>query len=457
MDTVQTGIEGLDELFYGGILRGSMILIDGPPGAGKTTFGIEFIHRGITQFNENGLVITCEQFPESIYRDALNFGWHLRALERANRLRVVCTSPELLLDAHLSMIEELAGEIEARRIVVDSITHLRNAIRDHLTLRQAIYSFCNGLRRLGLTAFLIKERETGQEGGHNFEEYVVDTVIYLHNRDNWRKQRMLEVVKSRGQEHIPGRHTFKISSSGIRVFTLRELSRTSPFTGEGTRVPTGVAGLDEVTGGGFPPAISVVVCGGSGTGKTVLGLQFLVEGARKYKDNGLYFSLEETPARIFATAKSFGWDLHTLHQTKKVQVVYKSILETDIDEMIVEMGNLVQFTGTRRLVIDSLAGLLDRLQDPVLIREKIYFLIRQLNGLGCTSLILFQSMESNAVSPVLESTAQGVIMLKSAHYYNRRLRHLEVYKLRGVNHAMGNHLMEITTSGIQVFPRIGGW
>ncbi|SHJ32819.1 ATPase domain-containing protein [Desulfofundulus thermosubterraneus] len=457
MDTVQTGIEGLDELFYGGILRGNMVLIDGPPGAGKTTFGIEFIHRGITQFNENGLVITCEQFPESIYRDALNFGWHLRALERTNRLRVVCTSPELLLDVHLNMIEELAGETGARRVVVDSISHLRNACCDPLALRQAIYSFCNGLRRLGLTAFLIKERETGQEGSHNFEEYVVDTVIYLHNRDNWRKQRTLEVIKSRGQEHIPGRHTFKITSTGIRVFTLRELSRACPFAAEGNRLPTGVGGLDEITGGGLPPATSVVVCGSSGTGKTVLGLQFLVEGARKYKDNGLYFSLEETPARIFATAKSFGWDLHTLHRMKKVQVVYKSILEMDIDEMIVEMGKLVQSTGARRLVIDSLAGLLDRLQDPVLIKERIYYLVRQLNGLGCTSLILFPSLESNTISSVLESTTQGVILLKSALYYNRRLRHLEVYKLRGVNHATGNHLMEITASGIQVFPRIGGW
>ncbi len=456
MDSVQTGIEGLDELFYGGILRGSIILIDGPPGAGKTTFGIEFIYRGITQCNENGLVITCEQFPESIYRDALNFGWNLRELEKANKLRVVCTSPELLLDVQLNMIEELALEIKAKRIVVDSITHLRNAIPDHLTLRQAIYSFCNGLRRLGLTAFLIKEKETGQEGSYNFEEYVVDTVIYLHNRDNWRKQRMLEIVKSRGQEHIPGRHTFKISSSGIKVFSLRELSRTSSSTREKPRVPTGVDGLDEITGGGFPSASSIVVYGSSGTGKTVLGLHFLVEGARKYKDTGLYFSLEETPDRLFATANSFGWNLAALHRTNKVRVLYKSILKTDIDEMIVEMGKLVQMAGIKRLVIDSLGGMLDRLRDPVLIREKVYFLINQLNSLGCTSLILFQSVENNPVSPILESTAQGVIILKSALYYNRRLRHLEVYKLRGVNHAMGNHLMEITPSGIKVFPRIGG-
>ncbi|MGB9826272.1 MAG: RAD55 family ATPase [Desulfofundulus sp.] len=133
------------------------------------------------------------------------------------------------------------------------------------------------------------------------------------------------------------------------------------------------------------------------------------------------------------------------------------MVETDIDEMIVELGKLVQFTGIQRLVIDSPAGLFCQLQDPVLIRERIYYLVRQLNNLGCTSLLLFPAMEESPVCSIAGSMMHGIILLKSSLSHNRRFRYLEVYKLRGVNHVTGNHLMEINTSGIRVFPRIGGW
>lgn len=147
MDKAPTGIKGLDELLYGGILRGNTVLVEGIPGAGKTTFGIEFIYRGITEFNETGVIVTFEELPESIYRDALNFGWDLKALETAGKLRILCTSPEVLVDPEVNLIETVVREVGAKRILVDSISHFHNIINNPLLLRRSVYSFCNGLRR----------------------------------------------------------------------------------------------------------------------------------------------------------------------------------------------------------------------------------------------------------------------------------------------------------------------
>ena len=92
MEKIPTGIEGLDLILMGGILRGHAILVEGTPGAGKTTVGIQFIHEGVVRYGEAGLIISFEQFPAQLYRDAANFGWDLRALEAENKVRVCCTS-----------------------------------------------------------------------------------------------------------------------------------------------------------------------------------------------------------------------------------------------------------------------------------------------------------------------------------------------------------------------------
>ena len=181
---------------------------------------MEFIYRGIRDFGDPGIILTFEQFPESLYRDARSLGWDLKALEEENKLRVICTSPEVVLQPDLSLLEEVVQSIGAKRVLVDSISHFRQVIHHPLKLRQAVYSFCNGLRRLGLTSFLIKEQEGESDNIYSFEEFLVDVVVRLHYeaRDGLSRQRTIEVVKSRGQSHVSGRHSFQIKKGGTRSF-----------------------------------------------------------------------------------------------------------------------------------------------------------------------------------------------------------------------------------------------
>jgi len=463
LDKVPTGIIGFDKLLFGGIVRGNNVLVEGIPGAGKTTFGLEFIYRGITEFDEPGIIVTFEELPEFMYRDALNFGWNIRALEEADKLRILCTSPEVLADAEANLIEEIAGEIDAVRILVDSISHFRNISKDQIDMRRAVYGFCNGLRRLGLTSFLVKERESEGNRLYALEEYVADAVIRLENKERpgLSRHRVLEICKTRGQDHVPGKHTFRITGEGIRVFTLTDTVGANyavEMHREDELLPTGVPGLDEILQGGLPRGVSVAVAGSSGTGKTVLGLQYLVKGALERQERGIFLSLEEPPGQLMANARRFKWELEVLQKQGLIKVIYMPLSEMEIDETIISLGEQVKSLGIRRVVIDSVYGIFSRIDNAAVLHEKFYCLVTYLNRLNCTTLLISPAWDlaTGSKVEVVHSVVQGMILLKSVMLQNRRIRQLELYKMRGSNHATGNHLLEINTSGIQVFPRLGG-
>lgn len=461
MTKISFGVNGIDHLFSGGVIAGNTVLVEGVPGAGKTTLGMEFIYRGIKDFGDPGIILTFEQFPESLYRDACSLGWDLKALEKENKLRVICTSPEVVLQPDIGLIEEVVQSIGAKRILVDSISHFRQVVNHPFKLRQAVYSFCNGLHRLGLTSFLIKEMEGASDSSYSFEEFLVDVVVRLHYeaRDGLARQRTIEVVKSRGQSHVSGRHSFLIKEGGVKVFSLRPiLVHTPQNTSSRRQLPTGIKGLDDLIGEGLPPGITILVAGETGTGKSVLGLEYLVNGALLYQQKGLFVSLEEPPERVYFQSADFSWDMEALAKDKMVQVIFKPFVDTEFDELAIELVSYIRDHQIQRLVLDPLPALLSQIQDVSVLREKLYYLTANLNNLGCTSLFLYPlvSQDSDQQFAVVQSLVQGSIILKYIWFRNRRLRQLELYKLRGVNHITGNHLMEITEKGIRVFPRQGG-
>ncbi|MCF8010345.1 MAG: ATPase [Clostridiales bacterium] len=461
MDKVVTGISGFDELVYGGILRGNSILMEGVPGAGKTTFGIEYVCRGIIDFNEPGVIVTFEEFPESMYRDALNFGWDMRKLEMENKLRIICTSPEVLADTETNLIEQVVEEVGAKRVLIDSISHFRNISNDNQSIRKTVYSFCNGLRRLGLTTLLVKEQESKEEACYAFEEYIVDAVIRLKNKEmpGLHRHRVLEITKTRGQDHVAGEHSFRILEEGVKVFSpVKAMNVCSRVEQENELVHTGIPGLDYLTQGGLPRGITMAVAGSSGTGKTVMGLQYLVSGARDYGEKGIFLSLEEPLSQLMLCASRFNWELKELEEKGMVKIMYQPLSDMEINETIIWLSEQVTNFGACRLVLDSIYGFLTRIDNAALLHEKFYYLVNYLNKLNCTTLLISPDWNTadNGRIEIIHSIVQGTILLKSTLVQKRRERQLEVYKLRGVDHIMGNHLLEINNSGLQVFPRVGG-
>ena len=222
-ERAQFGVAGLDEMLQGGLVPGSMALLQGAPGTGKTTLGMQFLVEGVVRHNEAGLLITFEQFPHTLYRDALSHGWDLRSLEQEGAFRVVFTSPQVFLTSlklPVSPISNAIRDLGVKRAVIDSVTHLGVLTRDPIELRAQYNYLINGLRREGITALLLSE-DSGPDfvrGDRGRIAFVADSVILLRYVEiDSVMQRAVAVLKTRGSDHDKTIRRFEIKRGGIVV------------------------------------------------------------------------------------------------------------------------------------------------------------------------------------------------------------------------------------------------
>lgn len=231
MERVKTGIPGLDEMLSGGFLPQTANLVEGAPGTGKTTLGMQFISHGIVACGEPGLILTFEEFPQQYYSDAASYGWDFQSMEREGKLRVVMTSPEVSkadLEQVGGRIESLVREIGAKRILVDSLSHFERLAEDPSWLRPTVYGFINSLKREGLTAVLTRESVAllGEAEGTSSDAFafLVDSYVLLRYVEiESAVHKALLVLKMRGSDHDKGIRQFEITSRGVEV--------QSPFEG----------------------------------------------------------------------------------------------------------------------------------------------------------------------------------------------------------------------------------
>jgi len=211
-------------MLRGGFLPQSANLVEGAPGTGKSTLGMQFIYNGITLYNEPGLIVTFEEFPQQYYRDAASFGWDFKALEDQGKLRVIMTSPEVSkqdLESVGGMIETMVAEMGVRRILVDSLSHFERIAEDSYELRDIQYKFINALKREGLTSILTRESFAlfGQsDDAEDGIAFLVDSYILLRYVEiDSAVRKALLVLKLRGSEHDKDIRQYEITPTGIEV------------------------------------------------------------------------------------------------------------------------------------------------------------------------------------------------------------------------------------------------
>lgn len=215
---VETGISGLDAMLEGGFKPGSVNLIWGAPGTGKTTLGLEFIYRGALK-GLPGLWISFEEFPHSLHRDANSLGWDLQTLEQQDKLHLTFTSPSVFLK-RLQSEDNLLSQFQTKRVVLDSISHLRRITQDPHELRKLYYQVVSRLKSMGVTSLLIGESNQADFGrldkGHI--SFMVDSIITLSYVEiDSAIHRAIVVLKMRGSNHTKEIRRFEIRPGGITV------------------------------------------------------------------------------------------------------------------------------------------------------------------------------------------------------------------------------------------------
>lgn len=220
---VKTGVPGLDTMLEGGYLEGTANLIEGAPGTGKTTIGMQFIYTGIVTYQQPGLILTFEQFPEQYYQNAAAFGWDFAALEQQGHLKVIMTSPEVTqqeISRVSGLVETAIYEMGVQRVLVDSISHFSRLTNDPVALRELEYRFINAFKRYDVTCIFTHESSTmmGQYASSSDLGYLVDsyTILRYVEIESMIRKAMF-ILKMRGSHHAKDIRQYKIGQQGVEV------------------------------------------------------------------------------------------------------------------------------------------------------------------------------------------------------------------------------------------------
>src|SRR3989338_4133048 len=220
-----------------------------------------------------------------------------------------------------------------------------------------------------------------------------------------------------------------------------------------SRTPTGVQGIDDILGGGVPSGSFVLLSGSCGTGKSIFGMHFLYEGVKKYKEKGIFVSLEEKPADLIRILSPFEWDLTNMKD--KIYIIKPE--KRTIGSLISELESLVKQTNAKRHVIDSLS-LLSSLYESneYKLKEGISILHEKLKEWGVTTLAISDVAEKSntySIHGFEEFLADGVIVFRiiSKQTGGSHVRAIFIRKMRGVNHSLDVFPMMITNKGISVY------
>ncbi|MDA4116202.1 MAG: AAA family ATPase [Thaumarchaeota archaeon] len=220
---VKTGIAEFDAMLRGGFMKGDAVMLAGSAGTGKTTLALQYLINGIRTAGEGGIYLTFEQHPDQIYRDAENFGWDLRKMEAEDKLRIVFTSPDLLVGEGdpESLLEEPIRAVNARRIVVDSLSHL-SMFGKNDDIRQETYRIVNFFKLRGMSALLIWESPQMLGQSYSISDvglsFLVDAIVSLKFVEiDSSIRRAMVVLKMRGSDHDKSLREYEVTPTGIKV------------------------------------------------------------------------------------------------------------------------------------------------------------------------------------------------------------------------------------------------
>jgi circadian clock protein KaiC len=275
--------------------------------------------------------------------------------------------------------------------------------------------------------------------------------------------RKMQVMKLRGQNSVPGLHTFRITSDGLQCFprTFGLSEQTGHIKGT-RRLSTGIAKFDEMLGGGIPEGESLLMAGPSGSGKSTVGMQFIAEGLKR-GEPGIAAVFEELPTEFVARAAMFGIDFDAPRRENKLKLIYLRPLDLSVDETVHEIVKQVKEIGCKRLLIDSLVGFEMALAPGFRedFRESLYRMIAALTRLGVT-IVSTVEIEEDFTSMVLSKftvsfLADDIVRMRYVSINGQFRKMLLVVKMRRSSHSIDMHEYKITDKGVEIGEPLRGY
>lgn len=365
------------------------------------------------------------------------------------------------LQAFLVRIEYAIKKVNAKRVVIDSVSALFTHFDAPGIIRRALYSLTYSLKKSGVTCILSAERPTekGTISRYGVEEFVSDNVILLHNRLSERgiRERSIEILKFRGSDHDSEEAPLVVTDIGINIYP-----RPKPqLQGEGfsKKISSGVIGLDKLLHGGVYKNSTTLITGASGTGKTVTMLHFIMEGA-KNNENSLLIEFEESPGQLFRNAESFGWNLKEEVDRGRIQLVCHYPEDLRSEQYLKIIQDLVIKHKVTRFAMDSLSAIA-RIYTEEKFRSFVIGLNAFLKMNNVTSLLSNTTAQLLGITQITEThlstCTDNIVILKYVELGGKMRRLVSILKQRGSRHEKDLMEYEINTeNGMEIIGPFAG-
>lgn len=461
----KTGIPGLDDITGGGFPTGRPTLICGGAGCGKTLLAMEFLIRGIVEYDEPGVFMAFEESKEELTYNVASLGFDLNKLVAANKLKLdhvqverseIEETGEYDLEGLFIRLGYAIDAIGAKRVVLDTIESLFSGLNNQAILRAEIRRLFRWLKDRGVTAIITGERGEGSLTRQGLEEYVSDCVILLDHRViDQISTRRLRIVKYRGTVHGTNEYPFLIDAEGISVLPATALELKYAASKE--IVSSGIPQLDDMLGsGGYFQGSSVLVSGFAGTGKTSIAA-FFANQACHQKKRCLYFAFEESQDQIVRNMESIRLQLSPHLEAGLLSFQANSPTIYGLEMHLVAMHKAIKAFKPEVVIVDPITNLrtVASCKDvKAMLTRLIYFLKSE----GITALFVSEIKNTDLLDPEDEGISSLIdtwLMVRDIEANGERNRGLYVLKSRGMHHSNkvrefiidneGLHLLDVAT------------
>jgi circadian clock protein KaiC len=441
-----TGIPGLDEVLFGGLIPQQLYLIDGAPGAGKTTLALQYLLEG-AQRGEKCTYVTLSETKRELEAGAQSHGWSLDSIEiielipdeghlnGEEQLTMLPTSEVELSETTHRMLEAVERG-QPTRMVFDSLSELRLLAQGSLRYRRQILALKQFFIGRHCTVLMIDDRTA--EGPDLQLHSIAHGVIALNSSAPAYGQirRELQVIKLRGSNFISGFHDFTIRRGGLTVFPrLVAAEHTSSY--QDGALASGVAGLDTLMGGGIDRGTSTLLIGPPGSGKSTLALQYATAAAKR-GDHAATFVFDETKSALIARSRGIGMCIDEGSGPGQIAIRQIDPVAISPGEFAHEVREAVEREGARVIIIDSLNGYLNAMPQNNYLTAQLHELLSYLNNQGvATFFTVAQSgmIGANMTSPVDASyLADSVLLLRYFELAGTVRKAISVLKKRTGGH-----------------------
>ena len=463
------GIPGLDHILNEGLLPNRLYLVEGDPGAGKTTLGLHFLIEG-ARIGEKCLYVALSETKEELAAGAASHGWSLDGIEI---LELIASEKDLLADAHVTMynpselelgettksVLEAFRRIEPHRVVFDSLSELRLLAQGSLRYRRQILALKQFFTGKNCTVLLLDD---GTSDAEDLQlQSIAHGVIVLEQLSPLygAERRRMRVLKFRGSGYRGGYHDFVIVEGGLTVFPrLISSEHGGKFRRE--PIPSGVAGLDSLLGGGPDRGTSTLLVGPAGTGKSTVALQYAVAAAQR-GDHAAVFAFDESLLTLETRTAGLGIAFKEGVEAGTVKLQQIDPVELSPGEFVHRVRLSVEKDNAKVVVIDSLNGYLNSMPEERFLVAQLHELLTYLGRCGVTTIMVVAQhglMSANMQTPVDTSyLADSVVVFRYFETEGRVKKAISVMKKRSGRHEDSIRELSFSDRGIAVSEPLAGY